>query len=362
MLKLMIVDDMEIIRREIRRFKLWGEGRDFEIVQEAQNGQDALEKLEKISVDMVITDIRMPKVDGMELLKKIMERKLCGCVVLISDHSEFHYARQGLVLGAFDYIVKPLEEHALQEVLQRAKRFILEKKSEEQRIQQLEEKRSLNDRDSMPYAELLKLLIYRDRRVISYTEKMLDQLDFHGELIDLQSLMINTLEQIQEELLKNYDWLKRFVCLQTLKELKLGEHPDDNALRVSFVKAVGELADLLDRLMAAAEESEVASKVCRYALEHVDQDISLGTVADRIFMNKTYVSEAFKQKTGISFTEYITVVKMERAKKLMADEGMKNYEIAQLLGFKDVEYFSKLFKKTTGLSPTEFRQGLYKYE
>lgn len=361
MLKLMIVDDMEIIRREIRRFKFWGDD-NFEIAQEAENGHEALKKLEECPVDMVITDIRMPKVDGIELLKKIMERKLCTCVVLVSDHSEFHYARQGLVLGAFDYIVKPLEEHALKEVLERAKTFILEKKKEEQRIEELEQNFAQNAREYISYRELLQLILQKDKRALLYAEKMLEELETDGEQdsIGLQRLVSNTLEQLLQDLMKSYEWLNKFLGVQEFKEFKLGKRRGAAEFKAGFLEAIRELGDLIHKLTAA--ENEVTSKVCSYAVAHVDEDISLGTVAERIFMNKTYVSETFKQKTGISFTEYITTVKMERAKKLMRDEGLKNYEIAQMLGFKDVEYFSKLFKKSIGLSPTEFRQNLYKYE
>lgn len=140
MLQIMIVDDVNIARRELRRLKLWGEKTGFVISEEASNGYEALEKLRKSNIDLVITDIRMPKVDGIELLKGIVQEKLCPCVVILSDHSEFMYARQGLVLGAFDYILKPVDEEELDKLLQRARDFILGKRLEEQRIKQLEKK------------------------------------------------------------------------------------------------------------------------------------------------------------------------------------------------------------------------------
>ncbi|HNU80766.1 MAG TPA: response regulator, partial [Bacillota bacterium] len=77
MLRIMIVDDVDIVRKELKRLKLWGDKTGFVISGEACNGHEALEKLEESKFDMVITDIRMPKVDGMELLKEITRRKLC---------------------------------------------------------------------------------------------------------------------------------------------------------------------------------------------------------------------------------------------------------------------------------------------
>ena len=75
MFKVMIVDDVEVMRRDVKRLKLWGESSGFIIEAEAVDGLDALEQLEKHSIDLVITDIRMPHVDGIELLRQISEKK-----------------------------------------------------------------------------------------------------------------------------------------------------------------------------------------------------------------------------------------------------------------------------------------------
>lgn len=103
MYKVMLVDDYEIFRMEIKRMNIWKDNPQFQIVAEASNGIEAIAFLEKNQVDVLITDIRMPQIDGIELLKIASERKLCPVVILLSDYTEYNYARQCLVHGAFDY-------------------------------------------------------------------------------------------------------------------------------------------------------------------------------------------------------------------------------------------------------------------
>jgi len=86
--KVLIVDDMEVFRRTLKRLKLWGDATGFVIISDSVDGQDALMKLEADSYDLIITDIRMPKMDGIELLRAVSEKKLCPVSVLLSDFAE----------------------------------------------------------------------------------------------------------------------------------------------------------------------------------------------------------------------------------------------------------------------------------
>lgn len=359
-LKVMIVDDIELFRRELKRLKLWGDGSGFMIAEEAQNGGEALEKLKSVAIDLVITDIRMPKVDGIELLQEIMQQRLCHCVVLLSDHSEFHYARRGLVLGAFDYMVKPVEEQELKQLLVRAKEFIEEKRETQNRLRQLEQSMTTGVEMHYPLLELnqlVELVASANPKAVDYASHIVDvvYIRLNADLIPSGSLLNSITHDLIEKLLQNRSWLKSFVDTEQIQAACFSKHNSLIAMRGAFVSLVGRLVTLFELLIPGQQEEGMVEQVCRCVLENIDQEMSLQRVADMIFMNRTYISEAFKQKAGISFTEYLNTAKMERAKMLLMQASLRNYEIAELLGFKDVEYFGKLFKKHTGYTPTQYR-------
>jgi YesN/AraC family two-component response regulator len=128
MYKILLVDDDKAIRYLYSKMKVWSQC-GFEISMEASNGKEALEILQDKQFDLVVTDIRMPFVDGIELLRAIKERNIDTCIVFVSSYNDFEYARQGLILGAFDYVLKPTKEPQLHEVLSRAKTYLDEKYS-----------------------------------------------------------------------------------------------------------------------------------------------------------------------------------------------------------------------------------------
>lgn len=118
MYRVMLVEDDEAVRYVYSRMNVW-EKCGFQIAAEAGNGLQAMEEINKNPVDVIFTDIRMPFMDGITLMKKILENQPNMLFVFISSYNEFEYAREGLRLGAVDYIVKPMGQTDLEPVLVR---------------------------------------------------------------------------------------------------------------------------------------------------------------------------------------------------------------------------------------------------
>lgn len=125
MYKILLVEDDKALRFIYSKMKVWSKC-GFVISQEATDGKMALEILQNNQFDLIVTDIRMPFIDGIEFLRKIRHLNINTCVIFISSYDEFEYARQGLILGAFDYILKPIKEKQLKEVLERVKKYLIE--------------------------------------------------------------------------------------------------------------------------------------------------------------------------------------------------------------------------------------------
>lgn len=118
MYKILIVEDDSALRFIYSKKKVWSDC-GFSIEDQASNGRDALSYIEKKKYDLILTDIQMSFIDGIELLREMRSRNIGSEVVFVSSYDEFEYARQGIVLGAADYILKPADDIKLREMLVR---------------------------------------------------------------------------------------------------------------------------------------------------------------------------------------------------------------------------------------------------
>jgi two-component system, response regulator YesN len=104
------------------------------------------------------------------------------------------------------------------------------------------------------------------------------------------------------------------------------------------------------------EVSKQFKRILQFIDDHLDQEITLGQIAEHIFLHPQYVGQLFKTELNQSFTEYLTNERMNRAKKLLATTNLKIYEVAQLSGYKSPKHFMALFKQEYGLTPKEYRK------
>ena len=123
-IKMLIVDDEPLIIRSLKVALPWNE-LGIEIIGEARNGEKALEIFNEHLPHIVLSDIRMPSIDGMELMKRVLSVSPELIFILISGYGEFEYAREGLIGGAFDYILKPIDYDELEATVSKAVAQIL---------------------------------------------------------------------------------------------------------------------------------------------------------------------------------------------------------------------------------------------
>ncbi|GFP77556.1 response regulator [Clostridium fungisolvens] len=130
MYSVMIVDDEPIIRMGLKKIVNWEEF-GFKIICEARDGEEALKLLSEHNIDFIVSDIKMHKVNGIELLREIRDMELDTLVVLLSGYDEFLYAQEGIRLGAFDYILKPIDSQKLKNILVNAYKKLKMKEEKE---------------------------------------------------------------------------------------------------------------------------------------------------------------------------------------------------------------------------------------
>ncbi len=366
MYKILAVDDRKIFLVELKRLKLWGEKSKFEIVDIALNGKEALELLNKNSYDLVLTDIRMPIIDGLQLLREIKRDNLCPCVVFLSEYSEFNYARQGIILGAFDYIVKPASEETMFQLLQRTKVYLDNIYSDKDNL--LGDTMQLIEVDSewiyptSDEKQIINYLIKKEDNAIELFNKTAESIynvssdNIIKADIIIKKIYHNVIKAVYEE----YSWLNNYINIEFFETVDYVNKENINGFTEYYCEKISYLLTFLKKFYLEASD-ELINNISEYILSHSDSDLKLKIISKKFYINNTYLSNTFAIKTGMRFNDYITMVKMARARYLFINTQLRTYEIGYKIGYRDINYFSKLFKKYYGKNPSEYKNAVSRY-
>lgn len=337
MYKVLFVDDDETIGFIVSKMKVW-ENSNFKITRYAQNGKEALLVLEKESFDLIITDIRMPIIDGLELLENIRKRGDKTFLVLASTYSEFEYAKRGLQNGAIDYIIKPITEENLKELFIRVEKLLKEKEDKPKETNLKVSK----DRIDKWY----NLFINLEETPKNLKDKYLKELN---DIVKEEKVIFSELlfEGIWEKIVKVFPWLVKLENIEFLfKEESFEKEVEEKIYNIQEIVKKYKLNNY----------DSLINNVSEVILKNIGKDKLLDIISEELQLSKDYIGKLFKNKIGITLNEYSTILKMEYGKKLLNGSNKKVYEIIEELGYSTVDYFSKLFKNYTGFTPVQYRK------
>ncbi len=521
--RVLLVDDEEDIRVGISQKMDW-EGLGFKLVGEAENGKDALDLAESLRPDVVLTDIKMPFMDGLELCRILTERLPASKFVVFSGFDDFEYAKQAIRMNVSEYILKPINAVELATVLEKLKEELDRERTERQNAELLRSRYE----ESLPLLRGLFLTRLLDGRVpreqvVKLAERY--EVDLRGDAFtaaivhiggerEHSALLIPMVQQLMEENLQLegctcrtflyndslailasfqnehlvYEFIDALNRICTLAESYLNEHltigvgvpckdpadlpqstagarsaldyrsmvgrgqaiyigdlESDSVIRLSFdegderalttaVKLGGEeevrteMQHLSDRLTEAGiplpqcqlfflslltcllkltrdggleteqvfgkeftgtlkvtdfpsipaltdwclerclaiqtgirrqrtdSAGRMVEKAKAFIQEHyAESELSVETLCEYLHLSPAYFSTVFKREMGMSFTNYVTVVRMEAAAEALRNTEEKTYLIARKCGYEDPNYFSYVFKRHFGMTPTKFR-------
>ncbi|GIP15925.1 DNA-binding response regulator [Paenibacillus montaniterrae] len=217
-------------------------------VDTAVNGSEALELIQQQRYDLLITDIRMPQMSGLELLEALRKRKNGLPTILLTGFAEFEYAQQGIKLGAADYLLKPVHQEQLIATVQR----------------------------------VLEQLPADSKSSSSETE------------IELTSRNPYIIEAMQ------------------------------------------------------------------YMETYMAQSFTIKDISSYVHLNPSYFSVLFKDEVGVPFTDYVIQMRTEKAKALLRDSQLSLEQICERIGIQSTSYFIKMFKKSEGVTPKQYRESKIK--
>lgn len=233
MIKVLLAED-EVNTRNLMKIIVNWEEFHMKITGEASNGREALFCMEKERPDLVVTDIRMPIMDGIALAEEVMKRYPGVKVIIVTAYDDFTYAQKALRAGALDFILKPLKRQEVKEAL-----------------------------------------------------------------------------------------------------LRVGKQ---------FESDEGERQDVMEQIRDYLEE------------HYSDSTLSLSAVAERFYLNPSYLSRTFRKRMEIPLVEYLNKIRIRHACDYLRTGNWKGYEVAERVGIPNPDYFGRCFRKYMGMSVNDYRK------
>lgn len=361
----LLVDDEALPRRLLgdRISKIPG----ITLAASLSDGSAAQSFLKENVVDIIITDIRMPNVDGLELASFVQKLDPLCTTIIISSYSEFEYARKALQYGAHDYLLKPLQFKQVTDVVERCRDAVFQRR-----------KQAMFPRSTKFHN--LEMMISKDP-VEKWEFELNDLLTSQGSIVRITSAagkhsgvqFYSAYRNLLSEVLSNaavisvgsdgdsFDYLiipasvHPQYSLQAVMEhlCRIIDHPIVWTERGTVCSS----RDLVKLLTPNTTEppSDAIARACLYMKQHLKEPLTRSDVASQVFLSSSYFGQLFKKTMGVGYNEYLTNLRIEQAKKLL-DSNISIRDIALAVGFQDTRYFSEVFYKKTGYIPSDYRR------
>lgn len=414
-MKLLIVDDEQHVVEYIKHILDW-EKIGFHSVMGVTKSKSALEYLLSEKPELMITDIQMPVLSGLDLAEAIVEHKLLTKVIILSGYSDFSYAQRAIQLGIVDYLIKPITPKELLPVVNRAKTTILA--SNHGRLLTLKERNRfflelLNSIElpepnlmegmlftlsEIPHLGMLNLRIGMQYLTL-FSQELIGQFSeydtskaspqkirmvFHSlvtesanfeasdffELVQKENwqLLLNRLTLREREGLNFQEKIDVFWMLsksfpQLLDTVDLSELLNSSEFTFFFTDFLSNLLLIKEApYEERAYEEQIIKNILQYIREHYSEELSLDQLGERFHMHPVTISRNFKAITGGTFLNYLKKYRMKEATKLLIHSNMLVGDIGKLVGYKTARYFSDIFREAYGMTPREYRRKMQNWE
>lgn len=394
-MRVLVVEDEYITRNFLSSIINWKE-HDLNLIGLAKDGIEALNIIEKEKIDVVITDLKMPKMDGNTLIKRLKEKNFIGKIIVLSNYDDFSLVKDAMKNGAFEYLLKiTINQDELLNILKKAREElmqsnklikdsnIIEISSEKIKVNEYLEKYlkgeiGLNI-DKVLEKKYLTNYNFIYLRVLSTDVETLEQ---ENKLNSFMSNVINSCALHVNSKLLSLIHIRRNefgIVIKTESNINDITLLINNITRnvkqyldISFEKILqqecSEIKECLQLIESERNElhykinSRVINcrieikKVIEYINNNLGKKLALESLAKIVNMNESYLSRIFKDELGITISDYIKKTRLEKAKELLKENDMRVKDVAITIGIQDQLYFSRLFTKFFNITPSEYRE------
>lgn len=359
--KVVIIDDELWTREVIKNLVKWDE-LGLEIVGESSDGDFGLELIQKFKPDIIITDVHMPNMNGIELVSRLRKSGNTAEVLIISGYDDFNYIHSAMKLEVSDYLLKPIKPEELNEQLLNCTQKLASRGVKDNVDFEVSAAGFLEVPWSQAFYSLKtaahESLYSGDTEAV---KKVFDELvllvDKQSDTSDVKSVMICMyyilMNQLQLFISEKEFSVRDF--FGTTETSFVFNHDSTSKQLLYFI------CDLYSK---ASKEIQISIKnrnrldiglIKAYIDENYTESISLEQTASRFYVSKEYLSKIFKATVGTGFAEYITSLRMEKAKVLILQQNIPIKEVGFMVGYVEQPHFYKRFKKYFDMTPGEMK-------
>ncbi len=417
--KVFLVEDEIATREGIRDAVDWAAA-GYQFCGEAPDGEIALPLIRERRPETVITDIRMPFMDGLQLCRILRETLPSTKIIILSGHDEFRYAQEAIQSGVTEYLLKPIVPQDLVAALRKVARQIDEEHQTTAHLEALQaqmvshrlllrerclldlvagnscsadflkQAQSLEIDLLAPWYQVLVVQAVEDHPSAPQTPlyAVCQQIDaVLAEIIGETGSVVSCRQGLKETILilkgetpglltrqaqSLSDLIQRRVAERTgcRAAIGIGEATDRlGTIALSFAQAFAQISASARPTPAEApapaeyhqlkqrhSAALVATARSYIDAHYADPDISLSQVAAQALLSPTYFSVVFGREVGETFIEYLTSVRIRKAIELLRSTSLTSNEIAYRIGYQNPHYFYSVFRKVVGQPPNEFRR------
>lgn len=410
MYRVLLVDDEPIMIASLAQM-IQKNLPDLEVVATAKNGRDAIEKSHQYRPDILITDIKMPGINGLDAIRDLKAHFPDLYCIILSAYDYFDYATEAVGLGVNAYLLKPISEEKLIQALQTAvlkvdvskKRFSQELAFREQvelirptleaSLMVALKTPETSTEEMHNYSQLLgyehwgvvslAMSCHSPTHYSTYLDILMNQqahLIGHVRTAHLALLLFIPPKFTPNEALESVEQM----CTNLLHKALAGTHPihfgiggyktSASEAVISYNEACKALAfapltptgDLLchyadvsaqcEEIQSGKPVHNIIQKADAYLFEHYPEDVTLEDISRAVSLSPFYFSRLYKDETGVNFIQRLIEIRIEEAKRLLIESDLSLKDVSLKVGYPDPNYLSKLFKKMTGFTATEYKE------
>ena len=341
MYKVYIVED-EHLEREALKMILDKQAPNVKVVGSAATGTAAMEGIDETEPDIVLMDINIPEINGIEVLRRVKKKDPAKKVILITAFNEFDFAHQAIKAKVDDFLLKPIRPEQLLEAVGQA---ITSLKANE--ISLFTEK--MNE---VIYAIVQKKYAVCRKALGEYLDLLYDHYGY--DLLAIENEVDHFLSEIYAIEVNEAKENNQPAPPQPTSAHLTGHFKNRYNLKIEIMKVIDRI---FERTVSEnSNRKNTIDDILNYIDMNCHKDISLDQVGEYANMSSYYLSKIFKKETGVNFVTYLTNRKIDIAKDMLVNTDVPIINIALDLSYHEPNYFSKVFKKSTGMTPTEYRK------